>query len=285
MELVAYDKAVAAVQACVKVDEVKGWEDYADMARAYARMAKDKSLEISACALKLRSQRRLGQLLAAQKKSGNMATGRRGSIAGGRVQRPPVEKVEITLKDVGITKDLSANAQRLAAVPEVEFESALKEWEARVSQEKARVTAKLKLAGEREQKKQAEAKQTSKPRGYVIKAPPSVAPPEDAKDVTPADAMPNADDLLQQQRDYEQAQEELQSYRAADKNAELVKVIKQRDNFKRQCGELLDQLNAMTRRLQVYSNQLRRCAKLLGVDAPTKVAPAIEVLLSERVAA
>ncbi len=57
------------------------------------------------------------------------------------------------LSDAGISKDLSSRAQKLAAVPEAEFEAEVGQWRDRVSEEGRRVSARLQAAGEREQKK------------------------------------------------------------------------------------------------------------------------------------
>lgn len=48
-----------------------------------------------------------------------------------------------TLAEVGISKDLSSRAQKLAAVPEAQFEAEVSEWRERVAAEGARVSARL----------------------------------------------------------------------------------------------------------------------------------------------
>lgn len=48
-----------------------------------------------------------------------------------------------TLAQAGIDKKLSARAQKLAAVPEPDFEGMLGEWRDRVAQEGERVTTRL----------------------------------------------------------------------------------------------------------------------------------------------
>jgi hypothetical protein len=131
----------------------------------------------------------------------------------------------------------------------------------------------LEQAGKRAQ----EAKE--KPKGYVIKQREETPPPEGAEDVTPEDAKPTADDLMAQEQEYQRAQRELAVYRAEDRNAELVKVVKMRDNFERQCNELMDQNNALSQRLKFFSGQLKRVGKAVGVDDPTKVAPTVEGIM------
>lgn len=177
--MVKYDAACRAIAECKAVDEVKGWADKAAAMQAYGRMAKDTTLEIDAAEIRIRAERRLGELIAEQKANGGLNRGTAGSgdanvgrSTGGRQSRPPVEEVETglqsrpvseapaetpretrplvpTLAEAGISKDLSSRAQKLAAVPEAEFEREVGDWRERVSEEGARVTARLEKAGER----------------------------------------------------------------------------------------------------------------------------------------
>lgn len=184
--MVKYDAACRAIAECKAVDEVKGWADKAAAMQAYGRMAKDSTLEIDAAEIRIRAERRLGELLAEQKATGGLNRGSAGKIqehvagprqsrgpaedvaetprasrpvteegegTGGRQSRPPVP----TLADAGISKDLSSRAQKLAAVPEAEFEREVGDWRERVSEEGARVTARLEQAGERAIRKAAPA--------------------------------------------------------------------------------------------------------------------------------
>lgn len=141
--LVLFDAARDALAECKSVDEAKGWADRAAATQAYARMAKDKSLEVDAAEIRIRAERRLGEMLAEQKASGNMAKGHK--FAGGSSKEPPA----ITLAEVGVDKKLSARAQRLAAVPPKEFEAEVVEWRGRVQAEGERVSARLEAAGAR----------------------------------------------------------------------------------------------------------------------------------------
>lgn len=142
MKLARYDAAVSALAECRTVDEAKDWMDRAAATAAYARMAEDKTLEIDAAEIRIRAERRLGEMLREQKAAGGMATGHR--FAGGSQKVPPA----VTLQEVGITKKLSARAQKIAAVPAPQFEAEVEDWRARVEQEGERVTARLESAGE-----------------------------------------------------------------------------------------------------------------------------------------
>lgn len=154
-ELVRYDAACRALAECRAVDEVKSWADKAAAMQAYGRMAKDKTLEIDAAEIRLRAERRLGELIAAQKATVGLNTGTAGAGdanvgrgTGGSFEEPPVD-TRPTLADAGIDKKLSARAQKLAAVPAEQFETEVAQWRDRVEAEGARVTARLESAGER----------------------------------------------------------------------------------------------------------------------------------------
>src|SRR5271170_4337468 len=109
--LVGYDAACAAIAIAKNVEEVKLIRDKAEAVRAYARQAKNKTLEIDAAEIRIRAERKLGELLAVMPK----ATGAKGvgTPKSALVRREHTA----TLKELGLTMDLSARAQRLAALP------------------------------------------------------------------------------------------------------------------------------------------------------------------------
>jgi len=149
--LIKYEAACRALAECKAIDEVKSWHDKAAAMQAYGRMAKDKTLEVDAAEIRIRAERRLGEMLSSQKADGGLNKGKlkQGPVLvndeGGK--QPP------KLADEGISYDLSSRAQKLAAVPHAEFEAEVGQWRERVSEENARVSARLVSAGEREQKK------------------------------------------------------------------------------------------------------------------------------------
>lgn len=144
--LTRYEQACRAVADAVSVDEAKEFRDKSEAMRAYARQAKNRQLEVQAAEIRLRAERRIGELMAAQRDAGMLSGGGRPSEKTGFSDNP-VSKP--TLSDAGIDKNLANRARKLAAVPEKEFESHLSDWRERVSDETERVTMQLLGAGEK----------------------------------------------------------------------------------------------------------------------------------------
>ena len=163
-ELIKYNAACLALSEAVAVDEVKNLRDKADAMRIYAMQAKNKQLEVDAAEIRIRAERRLGEMIALQKQSIGLNSGVRmaGAVEGANDGSTAVVTNDHRpkLSDVGISKDLSSRAQKLAAVPEEEFEVEIGEWRGRVTEEGKRVTTRLEIAGEKAlNKKQPQPKQ------------------------------------------------------------------------------------------------------------------------------
>jgi hypothetical protein len=106
-----------AIEAAYEVDEVKDIRDKALAWEIYSQQAKNVENERRACEIRLRAERKAGQLLKQMTERGERA---RGGEAGRR------ESVLTTLADLGVSRDQSSNWQKLADVPEDQFEVALK---------------------------------------------------------------------------------------------------------------------------------------------------------------
>lgn len=115
-QLVRYEQARYALAECQRVDEVKDIRDKAEAMAAYARQAKDTELIQYATEIKVRAERRAGELLAQA-----AATGERAPQ--GRVS--PAEPKPTTLTDLGITSNQSSRWQSLAGMSEEHFETAV----------------------------------------------------------------------------------------------------------------------------------------------------------------
>lgn len=137
-ELVKYDAACHAIAEARTVDEVKDVRDRAVAIQAYARQAKNRQMEIDAAEIRIRAERRLGEMLAETPKNTGTRTEGGGTGAGGTVSEPPATP---TLADMGIDKKLSARSQKIAAVPKAEFEGKLADWRDRAESDSDRVSA------------------------------------------------------------------------------------------------------------------------------------------------
>jgi hypothetical protein len=116
-ELTRYEHARAALAECHRVDEVKDIRDKAEAMAAYARQAKDSELIQYATEIKVRAERRCGEMLAsAELRNGGHAARARSHVA---TEAPP------TLRDMGLTKSESSRYQQLAAMPTEHIETAV----------------------------------------------------------------------------------------------------------------------------------------------------------------
>jgi phage N-6-adenine-methyltransferase len=149
--LTRYDAACSAIAAAKSVDEVKEIRDKAEAMRAYARQAKNKVLEVDAAEIRIRAERRLGEMIIEQERTVGL---NRGAAGGGKKDGPRGTYTEPrdsrpTLAEAGIDKKLSARAKKIAAVPEKKFEVMIGDWRERVQEENERVTANLIEEGSR----------------------------------------------------------------------------------------------------------------------------------------
>lgn len=127
-----FDAMRYAIIAAHDVDEVLEIRNKAVALEAYCRVAQDPEPERLANAIRLRAERRAGELLKKMEK----AQGKRTDLVtaddqvdGGKTtldgQRAVPSNSTPTLSDMGITKNQSSTWQQLANVPEDEFEEAV----------------------------------------------------------------------------------------------------------------------------------------------------------------
>jgi phage N-6-adenine-methyltransferase len=139
--LAYYDDACRAVALAKSVDEVQELRGMAEGMRAYARQAKNKALEIDASEIRFRAERRLGQMIAAQKATVGLAKRGLGKKSGGN--NPPQISSLPTLLEAGIDKNLAKLARKSAAMPEAKFEGILAERRTTIEAANAKVTVDL----------------------------------------------------------------------------------------------------------------------------------------------
>lgn len=126
-ELVKYEAARLAIINASSVDEVKDIRDRAEAMRHYAKQAKDVELANKAAEIRIRADRRMGEMLTEQREDGLMN-------AGGQAEHESYRSRDATtsptLADMGITKSMSSKAQKVASmITEDEFEDAIHDHE------------------------------------------------------------------------------------------------------------------------------------------------------------
>jgi hypothetical protein len=105
MDLTYFDRARAALAKSIDLDELKSIRDKAEALRNYAGQATEMGRRCTE--LRLRAERRLGELLA-------------GTVRRGKPQMSP--DVTFKLRDLGITRNQSAKWQSAATLPAADFE-------------------------------------------------------------------------------------------------------------------------------------------------------------------
>jgi hypothetical protein len=128
--LARYDAMCTAIAECHQIDEVKDLRDKAKALEVYAAQARNLDAERGAAAVRIRAERRVGQLLAEMKaagqrqdRGGNGGHNARNQTSQSATSAPTAAKE--TLADLGITRDQSSQWQKLAEIPEEKFEEAL----------------------------------------------------------------------------------------------------------------------------------------------------------------
>lgn len=134
-----YEHAKQAVAAARMTDDAKEIRDQSSALIVYAARAKDTQLQTDAIEIRVRAERRLGEIIKQQKDTVGLNTGAAG-IGKSAVQeddRTP------TLGDAGISKNLSSDAQKLAEISDEDFEDRVDDWRGNIEDGKTQPTIKL----------------------------------------------------------------------------------------------------------------------------------------------
>lgn len=121
-ELVRYDSMCRAIAEAYRVDEVKDIRDKALAMEMYFRQAKNIEAERQACEIRLRAEKKAGQLDKKREKQ----QGARGNPGGQGAKFVGSDNTTPqTLKELGLSKDQALQWRKLDDVPDELFEAAL----------------------------------------------------------------------------------------------------------------------------------------------------------------
>ena len=237
-QLTHYDAARHALQAAASVDEVKDLRDRAMALEIYAVQAKDTAMLKWATEIKIRAERRAGEMLAEMEiKPGARPLSE--LVPMGNQLRPP------KLADLGISKKQSANWQKIAAMPDKSFEDAVTAANKSISTRSI-----IKIINQAKPASTPAAK-SNIARRIVPQAPES--PPD------------LADELAEARKTIAELSDEIESMAvsALPENeltakirrleAELIVTRKQRDSYMKECGELKRQNASLQRQIKKLS--------------------------------
>lgn len=144
--LARLDQATQLLAKARTVDEVKLVRDQAEVARLYARERKlGLEAQNHAAEIKIRAERRLGELLEETPKQHGARDGTESSRS---TPLPP------SLKELGVSKDESSQCQQIAALPEPVFEKHLAETKA--DKQELTTASVVRLAKQQQQARDAE---------------------------------------------------------------------------------------------------------------------------------
>ena len=122
-ELARYDAMCRAIAECHRVDEVKDLRDKARALEVYAKQARNTEAERRASEIRLRAERRTGELLKELKR----AQGTRNDVATLSNDGTKLSPYTEALDRAGIPRQTAARYQSLAAIPGDVFEHALRD--------------------------------------------------------------------------------------------------------------------------------------------------------------
>jgi hypothetical protein len=245
--LVKYEAARAALQAAHDVDEVKDIRDKAQAMALYAKQANDTALVEWATEIKVRAERRAGTMLAEAKANGSRADSIDNLKSGSKTSPKSHDATSgDTLENIGVSKTQSSRWQRLAAIPEEQFEKAV--TEAKGTDGEVTTAALLRAAKPAKTQKVAEPKKANPDETEIAKLRKTIDElTEEKSDLT--DTARIAEDKVQaleatepdeQQKLIMELQKKIQR-----KDGEIARLTAERNRLNDKCNQLIRQVRAL----------------------------------------
>lgn len=112
---VSYQKAVTAIKECDAIDEAKDWADKMSALALYYKQSKDKTLEDYAKRIRIRAERRMGELL--RQFDGK---GKRNDLELSTVDHTKLTQKQVA-EDIGLSKWQKDQSIQISNIPEETF--------------------------------------------------------------------------------------------------------------------------------------------------------------------
>jgi N6-adenosine-specific RNA methylase IME4 len=139
-----YDAACKALAEAHRVDEVKMIRDKAVALQVYAKQANDTEMVRMATDIRLRAEKRAGELLVEMEKNQGAVRGKTGR------KGKPVLDTKPKLADLGVTKTQSSRWQKLAALGPNQFETLVADTHAKIARGHRNAMHEIEIEHERE---------------------------------------------------------------------------------------------------------------------------------------
>lgn len=248
IRLITYEAARVALKQAIEIDDVKDIRDKAQAIEAYARQAKNDDMIRWATEIKLRAERRAGELLTETQRA-----------KGGNPNLTHTLRAWVgnpTLAEVGITPKQSSSFQAIAAIPEKEFEEAVSTGK--------ETTASLVRKSPKKAKALAEAKE-KKP-----KKPKAAKPlPDGAEEKELANALESADQEIRG------LQALVESLQASDLAKELTKLHERYAKLEGRLQLAITQKNEAEKQARYSTGLLAKIRKALKIQKNAEILEAI----------
>ena len=246
IRLIKYEAARVALKEATQIDDVKDIRDKAQAIEAYARQAKNDDMIRWATEIKLRAERRVGELLAETERA-----------KGGNPKLTPTLEAWVgnpTLAEVGITPKQSSQFQAIASIPEQQFEKAVTTGKETTASLVRKSPKKVKSGAEAKVKKPRKAKEEKPPR-------------EDTKEL--ADALESAHFQIGK------LEALVESLKKDDLAKEVAKWHLKWDQLEGRLRQCMDGKNEAQREAKYAKDLLTKIRKALKVDTNSKILEAI----------